>query len=166
MTLNSFTLCLGSEDICETMKNLDPEGFQKQHLSAKKVIWTQLTSLGPNDEWCGDGHDKLNKIGIGIYGICDKFSGFWLRLWAVSNNRLGDVVAHLYLCLVEKKGLNSYSVFFISSSSSSPAFSPLPSPQYLAAYNVSKLPHECLFSFLQYCPGINLLCGGLWLSSS
>ena len=114
MPLNSFTLCLGSEDIRETMKNLDPEGFQKRHPSAKKVVRTQLTSLGPNDEWCGDGHDKLNKIGIGIYGIRDKFSGFWLGLWAVPNNRLGDVVAHLYLCLVEeKKGLNSYSVFFI-----------------------------------------------------
>jgi hypothetical protein len=89
------------------MLEMGPEGFQKQHPSAQKVIRTPLVSLGPNDKWCGDGHDKLNKIGIGIYGIRDKFSGFWLGLWALPNNPLGNAVAYLYLCLVEDmKGLH------------------------------------------------------------
>lgn len=85
------------------MLELDPEGFQKRHPSAKKVIRTQLTSSGPDDEWCGDGHDKLNKIGIGIYGVRDKFSGYWLGLWAVPCNWYKDVIAYLYLSLVEEK---------------------------------------------------------------
>ena len=89
------------------MLEMDPEGFQKRHPSAQKVIRMPLVSLGPNDKWCGDGHDKLNKIGIGIYGIRDKFSGFWLGLWALPNNRLGNAIAYLYLCLVEDmKGLH------------------------------------------------------------
>jgi hypothetical protein len=79
-----------------------PEGFGKRRPEAKKTHRTQLTSTGPNEEWCGDGHDKLNKIGIEVYGIRDKASGFWLGLWPVPNNRIKEVVAYLYLLLIEE----------------------------------------------------------------
>jgi hypothetical protein len=80
-----------------------PEGFSKRKPEAKKTHCVQLTSTGPNEEWCGDGHDKLNKIGIEIYGIRDKASGYWLGLWPVPNNRIKEVVAYLYLLLIEER---------------------------------------------------------------
>lgn len=86
------------------MHDEDPDGFVKRHPAAKKIPRVPLTSAGPNDEWAGDGHDKLNGIGIGIYGIRDKASGYWLGLWATPTNRDGKIVAYLYLSLVAKHG--------------------------------------------------------------
>ena len=86
------------------MHEFCPEGFQRRHPKATKIHRVPLTSLGPNDEWSGDGHDKLCKIGMAIYGIRDKASGMWLGLWVVPNNRLNVVVAYLYLSLVEELG--------------------------------------------------------------
>jgi hypothetical protein len=56
--------------------------------------------LGPHHEWSGDGHDKLAQIGFPIWGIRDKWSGKWLGLWVVPNNRLKLVIAYLYLRLI------------------------------------------------------------------
>lgn len=86
------------------MHTYAPEGFHKRVPTANKIHRTPLTSLGPNDEWSGDGHDKLNKIGFPIYGIRDKASGKWLGLWVVPNNRLAHVVAYLYLTVIEEVG--------------------------------------------------------------
>jgi hypothetical protein len=81
-----------------------PEAFSTRHPTAKKIIRTPLTSAGPNEEWSGDGHDKLNKLGFGVYGIRDKASGKWLGLWLVPNNRKGETIGYLYLSLVEELG--------------------------------------------------------------
>lgn len=86
------------------MHKEDPSGFIKRHPAAKKIPRVPLTSAGPNAEWCGDGHDKLNSIGVGLYGIRDKASGKWLGLWATPTNRDGKTVGYLYLSLVEKLG--------------------------------------------------------------
>ena len=87
-----------------TMHEFCPEGFSRRHPEATKVHRVPLMSLGPNDEWSGDGHDKLCKIGMAIYGIRDKVSGMWLGLWVVPNNCLNIVIAYLYLSLVEECG--------------------------------------------------------------
>jgi hypothetical protein len=87
-----------------TMHEYCMEGFQCRHPEACKVVHVPLTSLGPNDEWSGDGHDKLKKIGMAVYGIRDKASGKWLSLKIMPNNRLNIAVAYLYLCLVEELG--------------------------------------------------------------
>jgi len=63
-----------------------------------------LTSAGPNEVWCCDGHDKLCKYGFAIWGVRDKFSRKWLGLWVMPNNRLSDSVAYLWLTLVRKLG--------------------------------------------------------------
>jgi hypothetical protein len=99
-----LTLIFSSDFIDATMHSFASEGFEARYPDAKKIPRYPVTSLGPNDEWSGDGHDKLNKIGFGVYGIRDKASGKWLGLWVVPNNRLGEVVAYLYLCLVEELG--------------------------------------------------------------
>ena len=101
------------------MHKEDPSGFIKRHPAAKKIPRVPLTSAGPNAEWCGDGHDKLNSIGVGLYGIHDKASGKWLGLWATPTNRDGKTVGYLYLSLVEKLGgkllwFNSFTIYLLS----------------------------------------------------
>lgn len=86
------------------MRINQPEGFALREPTAKRIPRGTLEALGPHDAWSGDGHDKLAKIGFPIYGIRDVWSGKWLGLWVVPNNRLGTVVAYLYLSLVHELG--------------------------------------------------------------
>lgn len=81
-----------------------PEGFISRAPTASKHSRTALVALGPHHEWSGDGHDKLVKIGFPIWGVRDKWTGMWLGLWVVPNNRLKSAVAYLYLKLVEEQG--------------------------------------------------------------
>lgn len=86
------------------MRLHDPDGFKLREPAAKKVKRGVLSSLGPHHEWSGDGHDKLTKLGFPIWGIRDKWSGKWLGLWVVPNNRYKDAIAYLYLSLVAELG--------------------------------------------------------------
>lgn len=81
-----------------------PEGFLLRHPTAKKIHRVPLVSAGPNEKWSGDGHDKLNKLGLGIYGIRDFATGKWLDIWALPDNRNGKAIGYLYLSLVEELG--------------------------------------------------------------
>ncbi|KJA25629.1 hypothetical protein HYPSUDRAFT_85343 [Hypholoma sublateritium FD-334 SS-4] len=90
--------------IREEMRVQDPAGFAEREPSAKKVHRGVLISLGPHHEWSADGHDKLSAIGFPIWGVRDKWSGKWLGLWVVPNNRLKLSVAYLYLKLVSELG--------------------------------------------------------------
>ncbi|KAF8591821.1 hypothetical protein K439DRAFT_1656506 [Ramaria rubella] len=69
------------------MRLQDPEGFKIRDLVTKKPHWVPLVTLEPHYEWSGDGHDKLSQ---------------WLGLWVVPSNCLGEVVAYLYLSVVEE----------------------------------------------------------------
>lgn len=51
------------------MQDYAPDGFAKRAPITKAIKRTALHSLGPNEEWSMDGHDKLNVIGFGVYGI-------------------------------------------------------------------------------------------------
>jgi hypothetical protein len=82
------------------MRVEEPDGFRLCEPTMKKIKRGVLTSLGPHHEWSGDGHDKLVKLGFPIWGIRDKWSGKWLGLWVVPNNRYKEAVAYLYLSLV------------------------------------------------------------------
>jgi len=83
----------------------DPDGFRIRESSAgKKVFRVALVSIGPHHEWSADGHDKLSKLGFPIWGVRDKWSGKWLGLWVVPNNRLKVAIGYLYLSLVKKLG--------------------------------------------------------------
>jgi hypothetical protein len=72
--------------------------------NSKQIQRTALTSEGPNEVWCCDGHDKLCRYGFAIWGIRDKYSRKWLGLWVMPNNRIGSAVAYLWLKLVRKIG--------------------------------------------------------------
>jgi hypothetical protein len=86
------------------MHVLDPDAFAGRAPTAKKVHRVTLVALGRNHHWSGDGHDKLVQIGFPVWGIRDMWSGKWLGLWTVPDNRLKVVIAYLYLSLVAKLG--------------------------------------------------------------
>lgn len=97
-------LHLKRRTVGDIQKILDPEAAAARYPTARKVLRVPLTSNGPNEVWCCDGHDKLCKYGFAIWGIRDKFSRKWLGLWVVPNNRIGIVVAYLWLSLVRELG--------------------------------------------------------------
>ena len=87
------------------MKNIDPEGVEKRKLGQSKNLHRfPIVSLGPDEQWSMDGHDKLSKQGFGIYGIRDVFSGKILALEAFPSNRLANNVHWLYLRTVLQAG--------------------------------------------------------------
>ena len=86
------------------MHEFCPDGYVRRNPLNMKIKRSPLSSLGPNDEWSADGHDKLIKIGIAVYGFRDKATGKWLSLRVVPNNRLNLVITYLYLSLVEERG--------------------------------------------------------------
>ncbi|KAL7278869.1 hypothetical protein ACG7TL_006700 [Trametes sanguinea] len=90
--------------ISEEMHLLDLAGFTRRHPTSKKKHRAALVVLGPDHEWSCDGHDKLSGIGFSIWGTRDVWSGKWLGLWVVPNNRLKVIVAYLYLSLVKQLG--------------------------------------------------------------
>ncbi|KAG5345375.1 hypothetical protein C0989_001598, partial [Termitomyces sp. Mn162] len=82
----------------------DPEGFTIREPGSKKIKRGVLVLLGPHHEWSGDGHDKLAAIGFPIWGVRDVWSGKWLGLWVVPNNRRQKAVALLFLRLINEYG--------------------------------------------------------------
>jgi len=95
---------VSSDWISEAMHNLYPQGFEQRKPTAKKIWRVPLTAAGPNDEWSMDGNDKSVIHGFAHYGIHDKFSRKYLTLVVVPNNRLKDVIVHIFLETVEKIG--------------------------------------------------------------
>ena len=84
------------------MHILDPDAFAGRGPMAKKVHRVALVALGRHHHWSGDGHDKLVKIGFPVWGIQDMWTGKWLGLWTVPDNRLKLAIAYLYLSLVSE----------------------------------------------------------------
>jgi hypothetical protein len=82
----------------------DPEGFSIRDPTAKRIQRVALVVPGPHYEWSGDGHDKLAAIGFPIWELRDVWSGKWLGIWVLPNNRLKLAIAYLYLSLVEELG--------------------------------------------------------------
>jgi hypothetical protein len=94
-----------SEWIGQFLKILEPQTVAARKPGAKQIHRHGLHSLGPNEEWSVDGHDKvMNSMGIGIWGVVDKFSRNPIAFFALPNNRLADVVLACYLLTVQKAG--------------------------------------------------------------
>ena len=86
------------------MHEQDPEGFNLRSPAAKKIQRFPKHPTGIDERWTGDGHDKLNKIGIAIWAVVDDATSKWLGAWAIPNNCLSAVVAYLGLSLIEEMG--------------------------------------------------------------
>lgn len=90
--------------IAETMHIHDNAGFEKRNPTAKRIHREPKVPIGINERWSADGHDKLNGIGFPIWAIVDDATGRWLGVWVVPSNRLGNIIAFLYLIAVETAG--------------------------------------------------------------
>lgn len=84
------------------MHQHDPDSFALREPTAKKIRRFPIYPIGIHEKWCGDGHDKLYKIGFPIWGVADFGSNKNLGAWVVPSNRLAEIVAYCFLCLVEE----------------------------------------------------------------
>ena len=71
-----------------------------------------MKTIDPSEAEQLDGHDKLYKIGFPIWAIVDDATSKWLGAWVVPSNRMGNVIAYLWLCAVQKYGGKRIFVFF------------------------------------------------------
>jgi len=86
-------------------KTQNPQAVFARHPQTRKVHHHGLWSIGPNEEWCVDGHEKiLRSMGIAVWGVIDKFSRMELGLWAMPNARIQEIPPFLFLRLVKEKG--------------------------------------------------------------
>jgi hypothetical protein len=86
-------------------KAQNPEAVAARHPVTRKVHHHGIWSIGPNEEWCVDGHEKLLHImGIGIWGVIDKYARVELGLWATPNARHQELPPALYLRVVKEQG--------------------------------------------------------------
>ncbi|RXK42187.1 hypothetical protein M231_00544 [Tremella mesenterica] len=88
--------------VYKAMKEYAPEGLQSRRPGSKKVARFPIISVGPNEQWSIDGHDKLSSYGIGIYGIRDVYSGRLLALQAMPSNRRSEDVHCIFVDTVLK----------------------------------------------------------------
>ena len=80
----------------------DRDAFDGREPVAKRIHCVPKHPIGIHERWSGDGHDKLYKIGFPIWAMVDDATGKWLGAWVVPSNRMGEIVAYLFLCLIEK----------------------------------------------------------------
>ncbi|KAF8714408.1 hypothetical protein AX14_012714 [Amanita brunnescens Koide BX004] len=90
--------------VSDIMHTHDLDGFAKRDPTAKRIHREPKVPLGINERWSADGHDKLNGIGFPVWAIVDDAVGKWLGIWVVPSNRLGNIIAYLYLEAVENAG--------------------------------------------------------------
>ena len=80
----------------------DNDAFNEREPTTKRVFRVPKHPIGIHERWSGDGHDKLYKIGFPVWAMVDDATGKWLGAWVVPSNRMGEIVAYLFLCLVKK----------------------------------------------------------------
>ena len=95
---------LSCDYISDIMHTHDFEGFAKWDPMAKHIHHEPKVPLGINERWSADGHDKLNRIVFPVWAIVDDAVGKWLGVWVVPSNRLGNIIAYLYLKAIENTG--------------------------------------------------------------
>ncbi|EAU82186.2 hypothetical protein CC1G_10588 [Coprinopsis cinerea okayama7 len=87
------------------MQHEDPMGAVARNPRVKKAHPYGITSAGPNEEWCADGHEKITKsMGISVWGIIDKYSRMELGLFAGINARDSELPVALWLRVVHRLG--------------------------------------------------------------
>ncbi|EFP84313.2 uncharacterized protein PGTG_10033 [Puccinia graminis f. sp. tritici CRL 75-36-700-3] len=83
-------------------QTLDPDGVENR---AKRVLKRRVFNTpGPNFIWSADGHDKLKKFGITLYGFIDAWSRKILGIFVHVTNNDPRHVGYYYLQLVKREG--------------------------------------------------------------
>ena len=104
-------MVISCDFISEVMHTHDREAFATREPTAKRIHHIKKHPIGIHQRWSADGHDKLYKIGFPIWAIVDDATSKWLGAWVVPSNRMGNVVAYLWLCAVEKYGGKQFLVY-------------------------------------------------------
>ena len=86
------------------MHEFADEGFEKHMPTLKQIPHSPLTSIGPDEEWSMDGHDKLWAAGFDIYGVWEKWSDRWHHCRVIPSNRYAAVVGVIQLECIKKVG--------------------------------------------------------------
>jgi hypothetical protein len=95
--------------VSDIMHLHDNDAFEGREPAAKHIFCVPKHPIGIHERWSGDGHDKLYKIGFPVWAMVDDATGKWLGSWVVPSNRMGEIVAYLFLCVVEKfEGMSMY----------------------------------------------------------
>lgn len=106
------------------MKIYDEENLAKRQPGAKTIKRRPIISVGPNEQWSLDGHDKMKNVGpgMGVYGIRDVYSGRFLSLVLLPSNRKSKNIHWVYLeAVYQCKGESSQKTAKLSYRLSSPA---------------------------------------------
>ncbi|KZV93195.1 hypothetical protein EXIGLDRAFT_674296 [Exidia glandulosa HHB12029] len=83
----------------------EPQAVASRSASYRKKHTAGLWSIGPDEEWSFDGHEKLCKeMNLPIYCGVDKYSRFILGLYVVARHQQPDVGAAIYALCVDKHG--------------------------------------------------------------
>ncbi|PLW56756.1 hypothetical protein PCANC_01643 [Puccinia coronata f. sp. avenae] len=83
-------------------RTLDPDGVSNR---SKRVLKRRVFKTpGPNFIWSADGHDKLKKFGITLYGFIDAWSRKILGIFVHVTNNDPRHVGYYYLQLVKREG--------------------------------------------------------------
>ncbi|KAJ7075958.1 hypothetical protein B0H15DRAFT_805904 [Mycena belliarum] len=90
--------------VSDIMHEYDSESFAIREPTAKKIFRVPKHPIGTNQRWSCDGHDKLYKIGFPVWAIVDDGTGKILKGWVVPSNRILEIIAFLFLCLVAQLG--------------------------------------------------------------
>ena len=97
---------ISRDDVSRIMHLHDPEGFQSRDPGAKRIRRAVAVPIGIHEQWSGDGHDKLYRIGFPIWAVTDAATTRILGAWVVPSNRMGEIIGYLFLLLVEEyKGM-------------------------------------------------------------
>ncbi|EFP77309.2 uncharacterized protein PGTG_03265 [Puccinia graminis f. sp. tritici CRL 75-36-700-3] len=95
--VTNYGLRLPRQVVYDILREVDPEGMQ---LRLKKTCQRRVfRTTGPNHIWSADGHDKLKRFGITVYGFIDAWSRKILGIFVhVTNNdprHIGAYFLHL-----------------------------------------------------------------------
>ena len=94
--------CLHRHKIQSILYQIDPEGVEHRRWGV--LVRRRFRCPGPDHIWSADGHDKLQKWGIRIYGFIDAWSRRILGLFVHVTNHNPRHINLYYLEMVRKCG--------------------------------------------------------------
>jgi hypothetical protein len=92
------------KDLRLLLRLLDGPAVDSRTRGMKRKRRMNYETRGPNWLWCVDGHDKLQKYGIEIYGCVDAYSRKIIWWYIGLSNRTGISVCRQYLDVIKAVG--------------------------------------------------------------
>jgi len=97
-------ICLPHLLVSSIMHMHNSDSFTQHGPNSNKILHFPKNPVSINEWWSANGHDKLYHIGFPVWAVVDDATAHWLSGWVVPSNPMGDIIAFLYLSLIEKMG--------------------------------------------------------------